>query len=92
MKTKSDETVRVCIPFNNQVSANTVKKQMRDLSLKIGIYVRPIYTSKKFDQDLKLKEIKPRIVNQHNVVNCFKCDLCDSNYVSYYVPCVSTHC
>ena len=27
--------------------------------------------------------IKPRIVNQHSVVYCFKCDLCDSNYVGY---------
>ena len=45
--------------------------------------MKPIYTSKKLEQDLKLKEIKPRIVNQHSVVYCFKCDLCDSNYVGY---------
>ena len=76
-KTKSDETLRVSIPFKDQVSANMVKKQMRDLSSKIGIDVQPIYTSKKLEQDLKLKEIKPRIVNQHSVVYCFKCDLCD---------------
>ncbi|XP_028397232.1 uncharacterized protein LOC114521043 [Dendronephthya gigantea] len=79
-KTKSDaETLRVSIPFKDQVSANTVKRQMRDLSSKIGIDVQPVYTSK----NLKLKEIKPRIVNQHSVVYCFKCDLCDSNYVGY---------
>ena len=83
-KTKSDETqLRVSIPFTEQVSANTVKRQMHDLSSKIGIDVQPIYTSKKLEQDLKLKEIKPRIVNQHSVVYCFKCDLCDSNYVGY---------
>ena len=82
-KTKSDETLRVSIPFKDQVSANMVKRQMRDLSSKIGIDVQPIYTSKKLEQDLKLKEIKPRIVNQHSVVYCFKCDLCDSNYVGY---------
>ena len=29
------------------------------------------------------KKIKPRIVNQHSVVYCFKCDLRDSNYVGY---------
>ena len=40
-------------------------------------------TPVKIEQDLKLKEIKPRIVNQHSVVYCFKCDLCDSNYVGY---------
>ena len=60
-----------------------VKRQMRDLSSKISIDVQPIYTSKKLKQDLKLKEIKPCIVNQHSVVYCFKCDLCDSNYVGY---------
>ena len=49
---------------------NTVKKQKRDLSSKIGIDVQPIYTSKKLEQDLKLKEIKPHIVNQHSVVYC----------------------
>ena len=31
-KTKSDETIRVSIPFKDQVSANTFKRQMRDLS------------------------------------------------------------
>ena len=56
---------------------------MRDLSSKIGIDAQPIYTSKKLEQDLKLKEIKPRIVNQHSLVYCFKCDLCDSNYFEY---------
>ena len=35
------------------------------------------------EQDLKLKEIKSRIINQHSVVYCFKCDLCDSHYVGY---------
>ena len=82
-KTKSDETLRVSIPFKDQVSANMVKRQMRDLSSKIGIDVQPIYTSKKLEQDLNLKKKKPRIVNQHSVVNCFQCELCDSNYVGY---------
>ena len=82
-KTKSDETLRVSLPFKDQVSANMVKRQMRDLSSKIGIDVQQIYTSKKLEQDLKLRGIKPRIVNQHSVVYCFKCDLCDSNYVGY---------
>ena len=70
-KTKSDETLRVSIPFKDQVSANIVKKQMRDLRSKIGIDVQPIYTSKKLEQDPKLKEIKPRIINQHSLFsNC----------------------
>ena len=80
-ETKPDETLRVSVPFNDQVSPNMVKRQMHDLSSKIGIDVQQIYTSKKLERDLKLKEIKPRIVNQHSVVYCFECDLCDSNYI-----------
>ena len=45
--TKSDETLRVSIPFKDQVSANMVKRQVRDLSSKIGIDVQPIYTTRK---------------------------------------------
>ena len=82
-ETKPYETLRVSIPFKDQVSAKMVKRQMRNLSSKIGFDVQPIYTSKKLEQDLKLKEIKPRIVNQHSVVYCFECDSCDSNYVGY---------
>ena len=82
-ETKPNETLRVSIPFKDQVSANMVKRKMRDLSSKIGIDVQHIYTSKNLEQDLNLKEIKPRIVNQHSVVYCFECDLCDSNYVGY---------
>ena len=92
-KAKSDETLRVSLTFKDQVSANMVKRQMRDLSSKIGIDVQQIYTSKKLEQDLKLKEIKPRIVNQHSVVYCFKCDLCDSELRRIYdAQFVSTHC
>ena len=72
-----------------------VKRQMRNVSSKIGIDVKPIYTSKKLEQDLKPKEIKPRIVNPNSVVYCFKCDLCDSNYVGYTVrhlfQCIADH-
>ena len=86
---KKSETLRVSIQFKDQVSANTVKKQIRDLSSKIGIDVQPNYSSEKLEQDLKLKEIKPRLVNQHSVVYCFKHDLSDSNYDA---PSVSKHC
>ena len=80
---KKSETLRVSIQFKDQVSANTVKKQIRDLSSKISIDEQPNYRSEKLEQALKLKEIKPRIVNQHSVVYCFKDDLSDSNYVGY---------
>ena len=39
--------------------------------------------SKKLEQDLKPKEIKPSIVSQRCVVYKFACDLCDADYVGY---------
>ena len=56
---------------------------MRDLSHKIGTNIQPVFISKKLEQDLKPKEIKPQIVNQQCVVYPFSCDLCGANYVGY---------
>ena len=39
--------------------------------------------SRKLEQDLKPKEIKPSIVNQQCVVYKFACDLCDADYVGF---------
>ena len=75
--------VRVSLPFKHQTSADAVKRQRRDLSHKIGITLQPVFVSRKLDQDLKLREIKPSIVNQKCVVYSFTCDLCDSYFVGY---------
>ena len=68
---------------------------MRDVSSKIGVDVQPVFTSRKLEQDLKPKEIKPSIVNQHSVVYLYKCALCDANYVGYTTrhlfKCISDH-
>ena len=57
---------------------------MHDLSHKIGITLQPVFVSRKLEQDLKPREIKPSIVNQQCVVYSFTCDLCVSDYVGYY--------
>ena len=75
--------LRVSLPFKDQTSANAVRRQMRDLSHKIGSTLQPVFISKKLEQDLKPKEIKPPIVNQQCVVYLFSCDLCDADYVGY---------
>ena len=41
------------------------------------------FLSKRLEQDLKPKEIKPSIVNLQCVVYKFACDLCDADYVGY---------
>ena len=78
-----NSTVRISLPFKDQVAANAVRKQLRDLSQKIGLTLQPVFVSKKLGQDLKRKEIQPSIVNKLCVVYHFSCDLCDADYVGY---------
>ena len=70
-------TVRISLPFKDQVAANAVREQLRDLSHKIPPTLQPVLVSKKLGQDLKSKEIKPSFLNR------FSCDLCDADYVGY---------
>ena len=57
--------------------------KLRDLNRKICVTLQPIFVSKKLEQDLKPKEIKPSIANRQCVVYKFACDLCDADYVGY---------
>ena len=70
--------------FNNFVrDCNSVRRQMRDLSNKIGLSLQPVRVSQKLEQILKPKEAKPSIVNQQCVVYHFVCDLCHADSVGY---------
>ena len=42
-----------------------------------------MFVSRKLNEDLKVQEAKPSIVNQQCVVYEFKCNLCDAGYVGY---------
>ena len=59
-KTGDGNTIRIVLPFKDQIAANAVRTQLRDLSRKIWITLQPIFASKKLEQDLKPKEIKPQ--------------------------------
>ena len=50
------------------LSADTVRVQLKDLSQKIQTTVQPIFVSHKIEQDLKLREAKPPVVNQQCLV------------------------
>ncbi len=76
-----DYPIRISLPYKEQRAADTVRKQMRDLSNKIGLSIQLVFISRKLEQDLKLKETKPSIVNKQCVVYLFKCSLCDADYV-----------
>ena len=80
---EKDDTIRVVLPFKDQISADIVKKQLKDLSLKVHTTIQPVLVSRKIEQELNVKETKPPIVNQQCVVYGFQCDLCDAGYVGY---------
>ena len=79
-----DNTIRVILPFKDQESANIVKKRLNNPSSKIQRTLRPVFVSRKLNQDLQVREAKPAIVSQQCVVYQFKCNLCDAGYVGYY--------
>ena len=81
--TDDSSTVKISLPFKDQVAANVVRKHLRDLSHKIGPTLPAVFVSKKLGQDLKPKEIKPSIVNKQRAVYHFSCDLGDADYVGY---------
>ena len=82
VRNDDSSTVRISLP--DQVAANAVRKQLRDLSHKIGATLQPVFVSKKLGQDFtEPKEIKPSIVNKQCVVYHFSCHLCDADYVRY---------
>ena len=60
-----------------------MKKRLTDLSSKIRTTIQPLFVSRKLNEDLKVREGKPAIVNQQCVVYKFQCNLCDAGYVGY---------
>ena len=80
---ETDDTVRVVLPFKDQISADIVKEQLKDLSLKVNTTIKPVFASGKIEQELNVKKANPPIVNEQCVVYNFQCDLCDAGYVGY---------
>ena len=79
-----NDVTRIVIPFKDQDSANIVKTQLKDLSIKLQTTIQPVFVSRKIGQDLQECENKPQLVNQQCVVYQFKCNLCDTgSYVGY---------
>ena len=75
--------IRVIIPFKDQVSANVMKKCLTDFSSKIKTTIQPVFISRKLNEDLKVREVKPAIVDLQCLVYKFQCNPCDAGYVGY---------
>ena len=80
---RDSPTVRIVLPFKDQALAHLVRKQLKDLSQKIDTVIQPIFVGNKIQQELKIQERKPPIVNQNCVLYKFQCDLCDESYVGF---------
>ena len=80
-KSTTENTTRVVIP--NQESANIVKTQLQDLSVKLQTIVQLVFTSHKIAQEFATSEPKPQLFDQQCVMYNFKCDQCDAGYVGY---------
>ena len=82
-KREAPGPIRIVLPFKDQKSASAVRKQLGDLSQKVNVDISPVYTSRKFKDEIKVRDDKPPLVNQKCVVYHFKCDLCDAGCVGY---------
>ena len=63
-----DNTIRVILPFKDQESANIVKKRLNNLSSKIQTTLRPVFVSRKLNQDLQVREAKLRLLLANNAL------------------------
>ena len=71
------------LPFKDQKSADKVRKQLKELSHKIHKELQPVFTSTKIETLVKMREEKPPIINQQNVIYKFECGACDACYIGY---------
>ena len=58
--------------IQRQISADIVRKQLKDVSLKVHTTIQPVFVSRKIEQELSVKETKAPIVNQQCVVYGFQ--------------------
>ena len=58
-------------------------KSFCDLNNENDSHLRPVFTSKKIADEIKVTEPKPPLVNEQCVVYGYRCDLCDADYVGY---------
>ena len=85
--------VRIGLPFKDQVSASAVRRQLRDLSHKIGPILQPVFISKKLEHDLKPKKTS----RQWSISSCLpfciwsvRCKLCRLHCPTHFLTCCWT--
>ena len=71
--TPDPQSVRIVLPFKEQKSADSVRKQLKVLGKLLNIDLCPVFISRKVGEHLKHKEIKPALINKQSVVYKFEC-------------------
>ena len=56
---ETGDTIRVVLPFKDQISGDIVKKQLKDVSLKVYTTIQPVFVSRKIEQELNVKKTRP---------------------------------
>ena len=80
-----NKPVRIIRPLKDQRSADFVRRQLSDLEKKINSDLRPVFTSKKTVDEIKVTKPKPPLIDEQWVVYEYKCGLCDADYVGYRI-------
>ena len=57
--TQANKMVQNGLPFKDQKSADAIRKQLKDLGMKIGNDIQPVYKVQKLSDKRKLQEAKP---------------------------------
>ena len=77
-------TVMFSIIYISQSAADCTRRQLQDLSSKIGVSLQPIFKSKKIGEIIKTREPRPKFINEQCVVYHFtECGLCEMDYVGF---------
>ena len=72
----TDDTVQVVLPFKDQISADIVKEQLKDLSLKVNTTTQPVFASRKIEQELNATDRKWTVCSLKLLMWPVWCRLC----------------
>ena len=61
---QTNAPIRIILPFKCQRSADVVRRQLSNLGKKIFSDLRPVFTSRKLANDIRVAEAKPPLINQ----------------------------
>ena len=80
LRRRADDSINI---VKNDKSAGAVRRQLLDLSTKVGRLLRPVFVSQKLKTSLGIREKEPASLSQQCVVYKFRCYQCEAGYVGF---------